>query len=226
MNEPPRAEAPIPWERFTAFLRQLSHDLRNQLNAAELQAALLNELTSDEELKKETKQLRTLVSKLGVTLQQLSTLIAPPRPILISYSAHDFAIDLQKKISQRFPENEMEWQIALGDEKLEVDPPLMEWVVMELFDNAFRHRSVKEKNISARNAIENKSFVFQLNEPKEKEVTALEEWERPLRSIGHGHYGLGLHRAQAIVEAHGGQMTVTFDAPSASLQTKIILPCR
>jgi K+-sensing histidine kinase KdpD len=41
----------VPWENFVKFVRQLSHDLRNQLNAAELQSALIAELTNDAELK-------------------------------------------------------------------------------------------------------------------------------------------------------------------------------
>ena len=46
----------IPWENFVMFVRQLSHDLRNQLNAAELQSALIGELTSDEEWKSEARR--------------------------------------------------------------------------------------------------------------------------------------------------------------------------
>ena len=51
----------IPWDNFIKFVRQLSHDLRNQLNAAELQAALIGELTSDEELKLEARRISHVI---------------------------------------------------------------------------------------------------------------------------------------------------------------------
>ena len=43
------------------FVRQLSHDLRNDLNAIELQSAYIGELTQDQELTTEIKRLREVV---------------------------------------------------------------------------------------------------------------------------------------------------------------------
>src|SRR5207237_7494280 len=94
----------ISWDVFANFVRQLSHDLRNQLNAAELQAALIGELTNDEELKSEARRLREIISQLGITLQALSTSVAEPRPTLLPYTVQDFITDVQKKIGHEFPE--------------------------------------------------------------------------------------------------------------------------
>ena len=93
----------VPWENFVKFVRQLSHDLRNQLNAAELQSALIGELTNDAELKSEVRRLRELVSELGVTLQSLSASVAEPRPTALPYAVKDFIADMQKKVSHEFP---------------------------------------------------------------------------------------------------------------------------
>ena len=76
---PAASDGHVPWENFVKFVRQLSHDLRNQLNAAELQSALIAELTNDAELKSEIRRLRELVSQLGATLQSLSASVAEPR---------------------------------------------------------------------------------------------------------------------------------------------------
>ena len=73
---PVASDEHVPWENFVKFVRQLSHDLRNQLNAAELQSALIAELTNDAELKSEIRRLRELVSQLGATLQSLSASVA------------------------------------------------------------------------------------------------------------------------------------------------------
>src|SRR5437667_44953 len=51
----------VSWTDNVRFVRQLSHDLRNHLNAAELQAVYISELTGDAELKTEIKRLRTTI---------------------------------------------------------------------------------------------------------------------------------------------------------------------
>ena len=47
------SELRIPLDDVVRFVRQLSHDLRNHLNAAELQAAFMNEIAEDPEVKEE-----------------------------------------------------------------------------------------------------------------------------------------------------------------------------
>jgi len=131
----------ISWDNFVKFVRQLSHDLRNQLNAAELQSALIGELTSDEELRSESRRLRELISQLGITLQGLSTSVAEPRPTMLPYIVRDFVTDLQKKIGNEFPEKgaAVKWDISSPEATLNIDPELTEWATVELFRNAFRH---------------------------------------------------------------------------------------
>jgi K+-sensing histidine kinase KdpD len=216
----------VPWENFVRFIRQLSHDLRNQLNAAELQGALIGEITADSELKSEVRQLRELVSKLGATLQRLSSSVAEPRPTRLSYSAADFVSDLRKKIAQNYPtESErLKWEPITNGTVLEIDPALVEWAVVELFDNAFRHRpAAGEISVSAE--VDSDQFTLVLREPKEKELDDPSLWSIPLRSVTHGHYNLGLYRARQILEAHGGNLTAQFDPDSAILTSRIILPC-
>src|SRR5438093_265358 len=117
----PATQPSVPWENFVKFLRQLNHDLRNQLNAAELQGALI-----------------------------------------------------------------------------------------ELFDNAFRH-SRTPGPIRVSTEMNGNRFSFLLHEPKATQMEDPSHWSIPLRSIGHGHYNLGLPRARAILEAHGGDLTAEFD---------------
>ena len=68
-----QSDLTVSWDNVVRFVRQFSHDLRNDLNAAELQAAFLGELTSDNaELKEEVKRLREMIAKLASSLQGLS----------------------------------------------------------------------------------------------------------------------------------------------------------
>ncbi|MEY2493081.1 MAG: two-component system, OmpR family, sensor histidine kinase SenX3 [Verrucomicrobiota bacterium] len=216
----------VPWGNFVRFIRQLSHDLRNQLNAAELQSALIGEITTDPELKSELGRLRELVSKLGTTLQSLSSSVAEPRPARLSYSATDFISDLRKKIAENYPKESqhLKWQPITTGAVLEIDPILVEWAVIELFDNAFRHSSGAGE-ISVSTAVEGEQFTLALREPKREKLDDPSQWSIPLRSITHGHYHLGLHRARQILEAHGGNLTAEFDPESATLTSRIILPC-
>ena len=58
----------IPWVHTVRFIRQLSHDLRNHLNAIELQSAYISELEGDANLKGEVNRLREMISRLTSTL--------------------------------------------------------------------------------------------------------------------------------------------------------------
>ena len=69
------------------FVRQLSHDIRNNLNAVELQSAFLAELASDAEIKDEIQRLRQMISQVGSSLQRLTTGLAQASPNMISYRA-------------------------------------------------------------------------------------------------------------------------------------------
>jgi len=219
-----RTNQDVPWENFVKFVRQLSHDLRNQLNAAELQSALINELTTDEELKSEARRLRELISQLGVTLQGLSTLVAEPRPTLLPYTVQDFVSDLQKKIGHEFPEKEstVKWDISSPGTTLNIDPQLTEWAAVELFRNAFRHDTAGELQVKA--SVADGWFSFCLCEPKAGEIDPTQSM-LPLQKVSHGHYSLGLRRARNIITAHGGELTASFDPESRMLISTISLPC-
>src|SRR5688500_8576447 len=85
------------------FVRQLAHDLRNDLNAAELQSAYLIEIAEAGELKDEIKRLRGMISQVGANLQSLTGALGLPRLTQMSYSAKDFVEDLRQKLETDYP---------------------------------------------------------------------------------------------------------------------------
>jgi K+-sensing histidine kinase KdpD len=222
---PAASDGLVPWENFVKFVRQLSHDLRNQLNAAELQSALIAELTNDAELKSEIRRLRELVSQLGATLQSLSTSVAEPRPTALPYAAKDFIADMQKKLAHEFPEKgqAVKWEVLPADGTLKIDPELTEWAAAELFRNAFRHDPADDE-VQAQASIEGDWFTFSIREAKKEEIDPA-QWTQPLEEVSHGHYGLGLRRARRIIAAQGGELTAKFDPASRMLTSMITLPC-
>ena len=216
----------IPWIDTVRFIRQLSHDLRNHLNAIELQSAYISELEGNEELKGEIKRLREMVSRLTSTLQKLSIGLGDIQPNLISYPASDFVEDLRKKIAHEFPNNndEITWDVEAGDAVLNIDPEFLQQAFIELFANAFRHGRGEGALIAAVRIKKNR-FLFTLREPKKRFELSTANWGRePLRKISQGHYGLGLNRVRAILEAHSGKMDAQYDSNGSMLVTTLTLP--
>ena len=208
------------------FVRQLAHDLRNDLNAAELQSAYLIEIAEAGELKDEIKRLRGMISQVGANLQSLTVALGQPRLTQMPYSASDFIEDLRQKLQSTYEEKSarVKWDVQAGDAELQIDPQLLLPALLELFANAFRHGSA-DAAISAAARTENGRFVFSLAEQNQAFTRPTENWGRePLHSVSQGHYGLGLHRTRGIIEAHGGELRARYEPESSSLITTVVLP--
>ena len=208
------------------FVRQLAHDLRNHLNAAELQSAYLSEIAENSELREEIKRLRGMIAQVGVSLQQVTAILGWPRLTEMPYPANDFIEDLQEKLATDYPEesSNLKWDVATNDATLNVDPQLLLPALVELFANAFRHERA-EGLITVTARTQNGRFTFTLSEPKRDFHRSTERWGlEPFRTLGQGHYGLGLHRTRSIVEAHGGKFEARHDKDTSSLVTTITVP--
>jgi len=216
----------VPWSDTVRFVRQLSHDLRNDLNAIELQSAYVVELTQDQELQTEIKRLREVVSGLNSTLQRLSRAVGEVTPNMISYRAPEFLADMRTEIEREFSNrsDEINWNLQVEDVMLRVDPQLLQEVFVELFANAFKHDRGNGA-LLANARIGNDRLLFTLHEPKPAFDSATQNWGRePLRKISQRHYGLGLNRVRAIVEAHGGELEAHYDPKGSALVSSVTLP--
>src|SRR5215467_726708 len=136
----------VPWSDTVRFVRQLSHDLRNDLNAIELQSAYIGELARDQELTSEIKRLREVVSGLNSTLQLLSRAVGEVAPNLVTYPVGEFLADMRTQIERNFSKenHEITWDVQVEDGTLTVDPQLFQEVFVELFTNAFQHNRGKD----------------------------------------------------------------------------------
>ena len=223
----PGSESPsVAWPNVVKFVRQLSHDIRNNLNAVELQSAYLAELAEEGEMKTEIQRLREMISQIGISLQRLTAGLSQLNPNLIPYPAADFVEDLKQKLAKEFPDNaaKVTWDVQMKDATLQVDPQLAQQPFLEIFGNAFQHeRNIK--SITAKAYIDKNRFVFEVREPKVSFELSTENWGRePLQNVSQGHYGLGLNRARSIAEAHGGDFRAEYDRKISTLITTMTLP--
>jgi signal transduction histidine kinase len=220
------AKPEIEWRAVRGFVRQLNHDLRNHLNAIELQIAFLNEIATDKEMKAELQRLRGMTTALATDLQGLSRSLKNTEPAPLRYPATEFIEDLRARLEREQPElaSSVEWQVSLGEEALEIDPQLIPEVFLEIFANAALHGRAEGALIFEARSAED-AIQFRLREPKTKIDGVPENWGvRPFEQIRHGHYGLGLFRARGILEKQHGTLCARFDPATSQLVTSIVLP--
>lgn len=225
-GENPDQEIQVPLADVARFVRQLSHDLRNHLNAAELQSSYLGELSDDAEMKDEVKRLRSMLAEMSASLQRVTQALSAVKLTLMPYEVVNFVEDLRRKLATDFPtETEaIEWKMGGGKAELQIDPQVLQPAFLELFANAFQH----ERGAGALRAtaeMNGAEFTFTLTEPKTNFSGETESWgRRPFSKMKHGHYGLGLPRVLDIIEAHHGKLRARYDSGSASLVTTVVLP--
>jgi len=218
----------IEWPAVTKFIGQLNHDLRNHLNALELQSAFLSEIVEQPEAKDEVKRLREMTAELGAHLQRLSAQLARVQVTPMTYQARELVEDLRAKVTSEFPDqsSSIEWKDSLGAEPISIDPSLLLEAFIELFRNAFTHGH-GETALSFEAYSTNDGIEFVLREPKKKFEADTVNWGmRPLVKIRQGHYGLGLYRARSIFEKHHGNLRAEFDPSTSFLVTTVTLPLR
>jgi signal transduction histidine kinase len=220
-------EIQVPMPVVVRFIRQLSHDLRNHLNAAELQSAFLKEIADDAEVKSEVQRLRAMLSELGSALQKLTAMLAPPKLSQMPYGAPVFLEDLQQKMRSQFPDDAsvFDWDVHVSSGMLNIDPQLLQEALLELASNALRHERGAGKIVIAATTADGQ-LTFAIREPKSSDFNpSTGAWGRePFRNVKHGHYGIGLHRARGIIEAHAGELRVHYDRASRTLITQVTIP--
>src|ERR1700719_1857118 len=165
MTEPlPKDRTDVAWSDVVSFLRQLSHDVRNHLNAAELQAAYLGELAENAEMKAEVKRLREMIAEVSRALQSVTSKMAGIPTTRIPYGCADLIEDVKQKLASLGKADETEWDVQVGEARVEVDPQLLEEALLELFANASLYRS-RDGALLATAKIDNGKFDFTLREP-------------------------------------------------------------
>lgn len=212
----------LNWDRVAAFVRQHTHDVRNHLNALDLEAALLAELVTDPEASVSVTRLRRQIREAAAGMRALSAKFAEPRATGIPISARVLLEIWKEQHAAIEAAPTVDWQDRLGSERVSVDPEAMSEVFRELLVNAMSFQSRPPLTVSA--GVTEDSVTLSLGEPKDAEVQ-VEDWgRRPFFSTRRGSYGLGLWTIERRVLAHGGSVQRQFDPTTRELVTTLRLP--
>jgi len=218
----------IPLPRLVNFVKQVTHDVRNGLNAIDLQSAYIAEIAGEGELAEELGKLRKMVSHVTDDMRDLSARFSELRPVLMEYPVHELLQGLKQAVEAEFETQakRIVWEVKMGDDELEMDYTLLTGALMELVRNAIHFRDGDLAiHFTAWNEAGN--VVFEVRQGRTRPVTGLEQWgQAPLTSGQRGGYGLGLFYVRRILATLGGSLDPVYDAKSGELRVRLILPLK
>lgn len=213
----------VSWSRVAAFVRQHAHDLCNELNGLDLQAALVAEFASEPEARDGLKKMRAGIRQVAADLRALSGKFAAPQPALTRIPARmAFALWQEKFSDHASAAPGVEWTSALAGEAVSVDVNGLEFVFQELGRNAAAFPAAGRLRASAR--VVDGAAEFQLCEPKAAPLDTSRWGLAPLESTRRGHYGIGLCALARIVAASGGTVMWNCTGQPCELVTTIRFP--
>lgn len=221
------ARVAVSFETIAGFLRLLSHDVRNDLNAVDLLTAYIQDISGAEPIRGELDQLRTAIRYGSERMHRLSRAFDIPRIEAIEIPVHVLIEDLRSRMMASKPEADARllWNVEDENANIYVDPTLALEVFCELTDNALAF-STHESSVSVR-VFRNEGDVFSwcFEQGMHEAPLHPDQWGRvPFLSARRGHYGLGLFRARRIIEAHKGSIEFSHDRRTERLSTVVHLP--
>lgn len=218
----------LPWPAFMRVLRRLSHNLRNYVNTAELEAAFAQEITDDPEVRASLTRLRRSLGKVADECEQLLTRVADPLAELIELSGDELFQAIRQESERRLGSAvPIIWEWQGGNfVPLYVDPDLMCRIMRELLDNAARYRFSADRPIRIRAGAKDTTFELEIIEPKTGPLDLSTWGMQPFTSTEPGRYGLGTWAACRWASATGANLDRWYDAEQNALVTRLTLNSR
>ncbi len=218
----------VPWERVERFVGQLTHDVRNGLNALELQLTFLGEISTDPEAVDEIKRLRGTLGNVTRQLQALRLATGGSASYPLEYPAAEFFADLRERFAKMHPgaSEKVIWETLVEAEKFVlVDPEQTLNALLELLANALQFAPSAAPPIRVQVSTSPEFATVRLLETQPVgPMIPAEDWGRtPLLTTRRGAYGLGLFRARRCLESESGTLAVDYSSENHLLTTTVTL---
>ena len=182
---------------MAAFVRQLGHDIRNDLNALSLEAALLKELVADPEAVTSASRIQTQLRDIANRLKDLSgryalPAAAQPSPISVA----ELATHLQNGQGAEG----LEWQPVTAQGQVLTDAALLGRAFRELAQNALDHTGLKKPQAQIVAGTAGGAATLVLRESHGDDF----KWpESAFETLRAGRYGAGIPIAMGILRGLG-----------------------
>lgn len=216
----------VPFPRLVNFVKQIAHDVRNGLNAIDLQSAYIAEIAGEGEVAQELAKLRKMVAHVTRDMQELSGRFSELRPVLMDFPVQELLQGLKGSVEEEFDTQakRIVWEVKVGEDEMEMDYTLLTSALLELIRNAINFRE-GDQAIHFTASTEEGNVVFEVRQERKQPVTGAEEWGRaPLTSSRRGGYGLGLFYVRRILDTLVGTLEPVYDPKSGELKVRLILP--
>ena len=212
----------LGWSHLAQFIRQHTHEVRNELNGLELEAALLRDLLPDGETAASVLRMRAQIRRIATDLRALSLKFADPQPTRALYAARELFLIWQDQLAELHPAPTVRWSVDLGAEEVNVDAAALAHVFRELLANAQAFGTGASLYATAQ--VEDSQIIFELREPQNAPLETANWGRTPFASTRPGHHGFGLWEAQRIITANGGEVHRRFAPHARKLITALHFP--
>lgn len=214
----------VPVHLLESFLRQLSHDVRNDLNAMELLVSYVEYEKSDGDVGSALKQLHDAIRYGARRMLRVSKAVQFPDVDHIPYPADIFLEDLRERVVAERPELALriQWARSESREVAMVDAGLVLEALIELLDNAAAFSS---SEISVQIKVEScdSGVKWSIFQHAAECPAGHDSWGRlPLVSTRRSHYGLGLFWVRRVLKAHRASLAFVYQSVEKKLVTEIV----
>lgn len=212
-------EPDLTWPAVAAFVRQLTHDVRNQLNGLELEAALMADSVPQPEILEGVTRIREQLHTTASHMKNLSAKFAEPSPTIARMPAHELFLIFKEQAESMEDLPPIEWSNTLKDELIEVDAGEMAAAAKEIFSNARDFGAGESCKFESHS--NDGHVVYKLQQSKSAPVETKDWGYVPFMSTRRNSYGLGLWETRRLVEASHGSITHKYDPGARELVTTL-----
>ena len=210
--------------RLEFFLRQLSHDVRNDLNAMELLISYVECEESGGDVANALKQLHDAVRYGAKRMLRVSKAVQEPDLDTIPYPADILHEDLRERLLLERPElaQRIAWERCSVKACMIVDAGLILEAFTELLENAAAFSDVLQA-VRIDVEMSGEMVRWRITQNALERPENMGQWGKiPLVSARRSHYGLGLFRVRRILRAHRAFLNFEYHAQNKELVSEVV----